>query len=139
VVTVIVAGGPALVYLPLKHSQDSELRGKYSLGITPQQFLNGFNPMYRRGEELLGRYVTELPQPADGHARILLVNNSTLPFTEGRTNPLGVLHKAIIVTPNDAERRIVNSTMLVVGDGEEIGQQQQREFVATDKISRKAY
>src|SRR5262249_34538222 len=29
VVTVLVAGGPALVYLPLKHSQDSELRGKY--------------------------------------------------------------------------------------------------------------
>jgi hypothetical protein len=102
-------------------------------------FLNDFNPMYRRGEELLGRYSTELPQPAEGHARILLVNNSTLPFTEGRTNPLGVMHKAIIVTPNDAERRIVNSTMLVVGHGEEIDQEQEREFVTTDKISQKVY
>ena len=114
-------------------------RAAFDLGITPQQFLNDFNPMYRRGEELLGRYVTELPQPAEGHARILLVNNSTLPFTEGRTNPLGVMHKAIIVTPNDAERRIVNSTMLVVGHGEEIDQEQEREFVTTDKISQKVY
>ena len=56
----------------------------------------------------------------EGHSRILLVSNSSLPFTEARTNPLGVMHKAIIVTPDDAERRIVNSTMLAVG-GEEIG------------------
>jgi hypothetical protein len=95
--------------------------------------------MYRRGEELLGRYVTELPQPADGHARILLVNNSSLPFTEARTNPLGVMHRAIIVTPDDAERRVVNSVMLVVGDNDESGQEQQREFVVTDRISRKVY
>jgi hypothetical protein len=110
----------------------------FDLGITPQQFLNDFNPMYRRGEELLGRYVTELPQPANGHARILLVNNSTLPFTEARTNPLGVMHKAEITNPTEAERRIVNSTMLAVG-GEEVGQEQVEQFVSTDEISRKQY
>ena len=94
--------------------------------------------MYRKGEDLMGRYTTELPQPVVGHSRILLVNNSSLPFTEARTNPLGVLHKAIIVTSNDAERRIVNSTMLAVG-GEEIGVEKQQEFVTTDKISQKVY
>jgi hypothetical protein len=94
--------------------------------------------MYRRGEELLGRYVTELSQPADDHARILLINNSSLPFTEARTNPLGVMHKAVIVTPNEAEQRIVNSTMLVT-EGEEITVEKQEEFVKTDKISRKVY
>src|SRR5262245_7439710 len=57
-------------------------RATFDLGIAPQQFLQEFNPMYRRGEKLLSRYVTELPQPADGHARILLINNSSLPFTE---------------------------------------------------------
>lgn len=108
------------------------------LGITPQQFLTDFNPMYRRGEEFLGRYTTELPQPDEGHSRILLVNNSSLPFSEARTNPLGVMHKAIIVTPDDAERRIVNSTMLAVG-GEEIGVEKQEEFVRTDEISQKVY
>ena len=64
-------------------------RAAFDLGITTEQFLEEFNPMYRRGEELLGRYVTELSQPDEGHARILLVNNSSLPFNEGRTNPLG--------------------------------------------------
>lgn len=66
-------------------------------------------------------------------------NDSSLPFTEARTNPLSVIRKAIIVTPNDAERRIVNSTMLAVGDGDEIGQEQQQDFVSTDKISPKVY
>jgi len=113
-------------------------RAAYDLGITPQQFLNDFNPMYRRGEELLGGYVTELPQPAEGHSRILLINNSSLPFTEARTNPLGVMHKAIIVTPDEAERRIVNSTMLVT-EGEETGVEKHQEFVTTDKISQKVY
>jgi hypothetical protein len=114
-------------------------RAAFDLGITPQQFLEGFNPMYKKGEELLARYVTELPQAAEGHSRILLINNSSLPFTEARTNPLGVMHKAIIVTPDDSQRRIVNSTMLVVGGADEIGPDQQREFVTTDKISQKVY
>jgi hypothetical protein len=113
-------------------------RAAFDLGITPQQFLTEFNPMYKKGEELLGRYVTELPQPTEGHSRILLVNNSSLPFTESRTNSLGVMHKAIIVTPDDAERRIVNSTMLAVG-GEEIGVEKQEEFIRTDEISQKGY
>ena len=113
-------------------------RAAFDLGITPEQFLTDFNPMYKKGEELLVRYTAELPQPAEGHTRILMVNNSSLPFTEDRSNPLGVMHKAEIVTPDEAERRIVNSTMLVI-EGEEIGGEHQAEFVATDKISLKVY
>ena len=113
-------------------------RAAFDLGITPQQFLQDFNPMYRRGEELLARYVTELPQPADGHARILLVNNSSPPFAEARTHPLGVMHKAEIIAPDEAERRIVNSTMLVT-EGEEIAVEKRVEFVGRDTISQKNY
>ena len=113
-------------------------RAAFDLGITPQRFLDEFNPMYKKGEELLGRYVTQLPQPTEGHSRILVINNSSLPFTEARKNPLGVMHKAIIVTPDEAERRIVNSTMLVT-EGGEIGVEKQEEFVATDRLSKKNY
>jgi hypothetical protein len=113
-------------------------RVAFDLDIAPQQFLQDFNPMYRRGEGLLCRYVTELPQPTEGHARILLINNSSLPFTEARTNQLGVMHKAEIVNPTESERRIVNSTM-VVTEGEENSLEKQREFVTTDKISQKVY
>ena len=113
-------------------------RAAFDMAITPAQFLQDFNPMYRKGEERLGRYVTELPQPAEGHSRILLVNNSSLPFIKESKNVLGVMHKAIIDTPNETERRIVNSTMLVT-EGEEISAEKQTEFVKTDKISKKAY
>jgi hypothetical protein len=113
-------------------------RAAFDLGITPERFLQDFNPMYKKGDEVLGRYVTELPQPIEGHSRILLINNSFLPLTDARTNPLGVMHKAIIATPDETERRIVNTTMLAV-DGQEIGVETQEEFVTTDAISRKNY
>ncbi len=113
-------------------------RAAFDLGITPQQFLQDFNPMYQRGEELLGRYVTELPQPVEGHSRILLINNSSLSFTEGGANSLGIMHKAEIVNPTEAERRIVNSTMLVT-EGEENSPEKLHEFVTTHKISQKVY
>ena len=56
-----------------------------------------------------------------------------------KPNTLALLSMAIIVTPNAANKRIVNSTMLTVVDGEAIGQEQQHEFVTTDKISQKIY
>lgn len=111
----------------------------FDLGITPQQFLLDFNPMYKKGEEALARYVTELPQPDVGCSRILLINNSSLPFTEARTNTLGVMHKAIIETPDENECRIVNSTMLAVGENDDISHERQQEFVTTEKISQKVY
>jgi hypothetical protein len=114
-------------------------RAAFDLGITPARFLADFNPMYKEGEELLARYVTELPQPVAGHSRILLINNSSRGFTEDRANALGVMHKAIIVTPDEREPRIVNSTMLVVGEADFVGQEEQREFVRTDQISKKHY
>ena len=117
-------------------------RCSFDLGIEPKQFLNDFNPMFRKGEELLARYVTELPQPAEGHSRILLVNNSSLPFTPNRTHPLGVMHKAELLNPTASERRVVNSIMMVrgeVGGEEAVSQTQQAEFVTTDQISPKVY
>jgi hypothetical protein len=38
--------------------------------------------------------------------------------SEAQTNPLGVMHNAIIVTPDAAQRRVVNSTMLVTEGAE---------------------
>lgn len=114
-------------------------RAAYDLGITPGQFLQDYNPMYKKGEDLLDRYITELPQPVVGHSRIVAINNSSLPFSETRTNSLGVLHKAIIVTPDDTQRRIVNSTTLTIGERDEISLQQQNEFITTDKISQRDY
>lgn len=111
----------------------------FNLDITPQQFLVDFNPMYKKGEDALAQYVTELPQPDEGYSRILLINNSSMRFTEARANALGVMHKAIIVTPNEAERRIVNSTMLAVAEVDEVSHERQQDFITTDKISQNIY
>jgi hypothetical protein len=105
-------------------------RAAFDLGITPQQLLKDFNPMYKKGEELLDHYVTELPAVAKEGSRILVVNNSSLPYSEERTNPLGVMHKASIARPNVAERRIVNSTMPVL-EGDEMSAEKQEDFVRT--------
>lgn len=114
-------------------------RAAFDLGISHEHFFVDYNPMYRRGEEVLTPYITELPQPHEGHSRILLVNNSSLSFNEDRSNPLGGMHKAVIDSPSDQERRIVNSTMLVLAAEDEIPLEQQQAFVATDQISKKVY
>lgn len=61
--------------------------------------------MFGKDEELKP-YVTELPQPEEGHSYILFINNTTL---------LGVMHKAEI-DKNPAEFRMVNSIMLAALD-----------------------
>ena len=114
-------------------------RAAFEMGITPKDFLRDFNPMYREGEELLRPYATELPPPEGGHSRILLINNSSLPFTEERTNSLGVMHQAIIVTPDDSLPRIVNSTMLACETSADADPQLVADFIATDRISKKPY
>jgi hypothetical protein len=117
-------------------------RCAFDLGMEPQQFLRDFNPMFRKGEELLRRHVTELPKAEEGHYRILLINNSSLPFTEARRNPLGVMHKAEIINPTAAERRIVNSIMLVTAAGpssDQVSDEQLDDFVRTDKVSPRVY
>ena len=104
-------------------------RCAFDLGMEPRKFLSDFNPMYGRGDELLARYVTDLPPPAEAHWHILLVNNSSLSFTNDRTRPLGVMHKAEILNPTDRERRIVNSIMLTTAGCDEVSREQQVEFV----------
>ncbi len=114
----------------------------FDRGLTPDQFMNDLNPMFHPGEEALTDYVTELPQPDSGHSRILLINNSLLPFTDSQTNPLGVMHKAEIVEPKAEESRIVNSVMLTttaLSKPDLIGEEQESAFVTTDAISPTVY
>ena len=110
-------------------------RCAHDLGIEPDRFLDEFNPMYRQGKEKLAHYRTELPPGPSHHSRVVLINNSALPFSVARTNPLGVLHQAEIPQPDASRRRVINSIMLRVGDSEEIDPGSLEHFVATDEIS----
>src|SRR5262249_7223309 len=113
----------------------------YDLRLTPEQFLNDLNPMFLPGEQQLSRYVTELPPFPESHSHILLINNSSLPFSPDRTHPLGVMHKAEIVNPTPAAQRLVNSIMLgtaAAGEDDLVGADGQRAFAQTDAVNWKA-
>lgn len=114
-------------------------RCAFDLGITPRQFLEDHNPMFIDGQRRLAGYTTELPPPPHGGFRILLINNSRLPFTDSRTNSLGVMHKAEIINPTESEQRIVNSMMLSTGNADEMSEDGQMEFATTENISQKFY
>jgi hypothetical protein len=117
-------------------------RCAFDRGLTPEQFLSDLNPMFHRGNEALTSYITELPLQAAGHSWILLINNSRLPFTDARTNPLGVFHKAEMMNPDKSEQRVVNSIMLTTAEvsaPDPIGDEQEAGYVITDEISSSNY
>jgi hypothetical protein len=78
------------------------------------EFVGKFNPMFPAGEARYLPFVTELALP-HGEACIVGINNSQLPLMSGYANPLGVLHKAIVDTPDPRARRVINSVGLTPG------------------------
>ncbi|MBP3960840.1 hypothetical protein J8F10_36930 [Gemmata sp. G18] len=71
-------------------------------------YLAAHNPMFPAGEAELVSVITELDLP-HGESFIVVANNSLLPFDPGAGNPLGVLHKAVIESPDPNGRRVINS------------------------------
>jgi hypothetical protein len=95
------------------------VRGACDRGMTPREFLARHNPMYREGRQTLEAYTTEVLGLNPDHYQVLFINNSSLPSDQRHRGMLGVLHKAVIVNPDPARSRHVNSIMLGVA---EIGQ-----------------
>ena len=75
-------------------------------GMTLTEYLAANNPMFPAGEAALAPFVTELDLPF-GEAFLVVVNNSLLAFDGA--NPLGVLHKAMIPSPDPSGSRVINS------------------------------
>lgn len=75
-------------------------------GLPLADYLAANNPMFPAGEANLAPFVTELALP-HGEPFAVVVNNSLLPLGSG--NPLGVLHKAVIESPDPNGRRVINS------------------------------
>ncbi|AWM39544.1 hypothetical protein GobsT_21170 [Gemmata obscuriglobus] len=77
-----------------------------SAGLSLAEYLKTNNPMFPAGEAALQPFVTELALPF-GEAFVIVMNNSQLPH--GSTNPLGLLHKAVIEFPDPNGSRVINS------------------------------
>src|SRR5262245_31508037 len=84
--------------------------------LTPAVCLERFNPLTVAGPTALGGYETELTAVAAGHYQVAVVNNGNRAPGGDSRGMLGVLHRALIPTPDPAARRVVNSMMLAPAD-----------------------
>ena len=111
----------------------------FDLGITPAEFLDCHNPMFRDGQTRLTDYTTELIEFDHTCFQILIINNSMAP--RGNDRLLGVLHTAQIIAPDPDQLRVVNSTM--IGFSEEaksgISENEVDDFITTDVIRNADY
>lgn len=91
-------------------------RAALDAGLGIREYLAAFNPMFPAGEARLRPFVAEVEIPY-GEAHILAINNSLLPYEPGGSNPLGVLHKAVIPDADPAASRVINSMgLMLTGD-----------------------
>jgi hypothetical protein len=91
-------------------------RAAVAAGLEIGAFLAAHNPMFPVGETKLGPFVTELVAPR-GESYIVAMNNSLMPLDGGKSNPLGLLHKAIVTAPDPTGTRVINSIgLMVAGD-----------------------
>lgn len=91
-------------------------RAAVAAGLSVHEYLAAFNPMFPAGEERLRPFAAEVEVP-HGEPFILVVNNSLLPYDPGGSNPLGVLHKAVIPDADPSASRVINSVgLMLAGD-----------------------
>jgi len=117
--SILVLGYEPSVLVSQIHIAD-HCRAAHDLGISPEEYLEKYNPMFPNGEAVLQAYIVELPPVADGMSRILLINNSP---------KKGVLHQAT-VTPAPKHQRIINSLLLATS-GETISDSQLHDFLTS--------
>jgi hypothetical protein len=89
-------------------------RCAHEMGITPDKFLEDFNPMYEKGLEKLAPYTTQILEFDPSSFQMLIVNNSSNALSSTEARWQGVLHSATV--SNDAASRIINSTCIAPSD-----------------------
>ena len=84
----------------------------FDLGLSPDDFMGRYNPMFKPGNDILQPYATRLGCFSKNNYQIVCVNNSSAPYSPSRTAWQGTLHTATIRAPDRSRSRIVNSTMI---------------------------
>ncbi|MCR9200546.1 MAG: hypothetical protein NXI04_18065 [Planctomycetaceae bacterium] len=111
------------------------------LGLTPDAFLQQHNPMFAGGFELLQPYTTRVRLSAD-RFQIVCINNSSAAYSASQPAWQGVLHTASVLTPDDSQRRVINSTMIAsvpLDTPEPISEDQLTDFLTTSTVRRRGY
>ena len=144
-------GGPDECFLMLGYEPsdvDAELeisdysRCAFDLGISPKEFMAKHNPMFQTGYEMLRPYTTRIPCFSPTDYQIILINNSSAPFSRDHPRLQGTLHTATILTPDESKRRVVNSTMIASAPAttpDIVTESEQQEFITTSVVRRRGY
>jgi hypothetical protein len=112
-------------------------RCAFDSGITPRDFLDKHNPMFKSGQSLLEQYTTKVECFSNTNSQILLINNSDAPFD--RASMQGVLHTAKVFVPDENQRRVINSTTIGVfeiGTPEPVSAIDLEQFLVTTAVKR---
>ena len=113
----------------------------YQLGLSPQQFLEEFNPMYNKGLNLLAPYMMPLIEFESSAYHILVLNNSCAQLNPKEGNWQGILHCAQTYNPGSGPRIINSTTVMSLGDGEAdaVSASALDIFLTSDNLSEAAY
>lgn len=114
----------------------------HGMGLTPATFLDRHNPMFARGAELLKAWTTPVETFSNSRPQILVINNSMAAYAPEEFRWQGVLHTATIPRPDETQRRVINSMMLVSDDhsnADTVTAADLQEFLTTTRVLRRGY
>jgi hypothetical protein len=114
----------------------------FDMGLTPREFMAQHNPMFKAGYELLRPYAVRIPCFSRTDFQIICINNSSAPYSTVAPAWQGSLHTATILTPDESQRRVVNSTMIAPapsGASDQISAAQLDEFLHSSAVRRRGY
>ncbi|MBB3205501.1 hypothetical protein FHS27_001301 [Rhodopirellula rubra] len=144
-------GGPDECFLMLGYEPsavDSDLqitdytKCAFDLGLTPKELLVKHNPMFQSSFEILEPYSTRVPCFSKTNYQIICINNSSAGYSSLEPAWQGTLHTATILTPDEDERRVINSTMIASvpkGTPDTIDASVLNEFASTSAVRRRGY
>jgi hypothetical protein len=91
-------------------------RAAASVGLSPREFLDRYNPTFGEGAELLKPFTTQATAFEPSRAQLLLVNNSNM-GPDDLPGMLGVLHHAHIDSAPPGAARPISSVLLGIDEG----------------------
>ena len=110
--------------------------------LTPKEFMAKYNPMFKSGADLLRPYTTRIPCFQAGNSQIVCINNSSADYSAGGSQWQGTLHTASIRYPDEAKRRVINSTLIARaprGSCDSIDPSYLENFIHTSEVKRRGY
>ena len=117
-------------------------RCAFELGLSPAEFLANHNPMFQANSAMLHPYTTPIGCFSPNEFQIVCINNSRAGYTREKPRWQGLLHAATILTPDESQRRVINSTLIApVAQGirEAVTADQIAEFLTTTAVRRQGY